>query len=307
MEDEIPANLEAGPDAYELARHYVDAGRIELAEEVAKRELAKDPNHPLGHLILGRCELARKRPKDALLRFENGLAVAPEFGLLHLFRALTLRDLGRFPDAEAAVLAALRLDAEDSFALATYAQIMLDTGVLGKAEQLIQRALALDPDKAYFHTVQSAIQSAKLRDAHARAAAQNALRLDPDDDTPHIEMGLRLFETGRPFAARRALREALRIDPSNESVQKAFLQVDMACRWTYLPAYYLDIALRHVPGKQFTLWIGLVLLLKAVPDSVIPMNVKGLIAIVYLVICVHTWIATPLTKLWLKVRPPRWN
>jgi hypothetical protein len=145
----------------------------------------------------------------------------------------------------------------------------------------------------------------KHRRSQAKAHGEFGVRLEPDADHSHALLGYTYLRTGHPFRAREHLREALRIDPSDADVEEAYLAADRATRWTYLPMYYWSLVIDRLPGKQFAVWIAVLILAQLLPRMGVPKVAVAVFLLAYFLFCVYTWIATPLTNAWIKMRPPR--
>jgi hypothetical protein len=100
------------------------------------------------------------------------------------------------------------------------------------------------------------------------------------------------------------LREALAAAPS-EPLEQAWLEADKVCRWTFQPVYWLNMLARLLPGGATTLWMGfagygvLIRSLKLTsPWAFVPVAI-------FVPLALYSWIAEPVTRLWIRIRPPR--
>ena len=90
---------------------------------------------------------------------------------------------------------------------------------------------------------------------------RHALAHAPDEALSHVAMAVAEFQRLHPLRARAHLREALRLDPDSDT-EEAFMHVDMLTRWPGLPFYWWSILADRLPGKQFTIWIAVMLSLR---------------------------------------------
>lgn len=211
---------------------------------------------------------------------------------------------GALSDAETALIEALRLDPERSFAWTTYARTTLLAGDLPKAERLVRRALRLDPEDADAQALLSEVLAAAKQRPAATGAARRSAELAPDDADAHYALGRSLFETGRPFAARARLREAARLAPDDDANVEAFLEADRACRPVGLPFYWFTMLEDRTPGGVVGVWIGALAIGTGLRAAGFP-TASGRFLIGYLLLCVCTWIARPLTAAWVRAFKPK--
>jgi hypothetical protein len=69
--------------------------------------------------------------------------------------------------------------------------------------------------------------------------------------------------------------------------------------------YYWSLVTDRLPGKQFAVWGLFLVFVFGGPRIGISPSVVGAVALAYLALCIYTWIATPLVKLWIRIVPPR--
>lgn len=280
------------------------AGRHDLAEDYARRALAGAPDEvdALVQLALARHGLGRTREGEALL--SQAVASAPESSAALGVRALLRTELGRYSEAEEDVLEALRLEPESGFLFRVYAQLVYKAGQLAKAEKLLRRALELDPEDESAEALLALVLSEGKQKARALQHGKRSLARAPEEDFGHVALGIAQLRAGRPFAARRALREALRLDPDPET-EALFLEADRCCRIVFLPMYYWSLVLERLPGKNIGAWALFMLFVFGGRAAGLPPLVLGTGTLLYVVLCVYSWIASFLVKLWVKWFPPR--
>ena len=305
MDDFAREPSSVGPDPIERAEHLLDADRYDLAEKLLRRSLAGNPTSAILHLQMSRAHNGLKNPVEAEREAREAIACDPELAGAHGYLGYLLSDAGKNREAEEQFLVALKLEPGSAGLLAGYASLLFKTGHLDKAEALIRAALREDPERSHSHSVLALVLAEKGKQKAAHSHGKIGLALDPSNDVSHLALGASYLGSGHPFKARRHLREALRIDSSDASAEQAFLDADRACRLTYLPLYHWSLVIDKLPGKQFAVWGAIVVFLMVARSAKIPSMVTGWIAFSYLGFCVYTWVADPLTSLWIKLRPPR--
>lgn len=285
--------------------HLLEIGRFEAAEHEVRALLAEAPEDPSLLALLARIEVDQGHSEDGLATALEALARdAQDVEALHV-AADASAALGRNTEAERHFLEALALDPVDAGLLFGYANLMFKTGKLDKAERLAQRVLALSPESAGAHQLASLVAARRREGREARSRGQQGLARAPDESVSHLVQGHACLASGRPFAARRHLRAAVSADPANQTVREAFEEADRACRVVYLPAYYLSLVFDRVPGSNFILWGVFLVMMFVMERAGVPENVAMPIVLAYVGLCIYSWVAEPIVKLWVKILPPR--
>jgi len=288
-------------------------GRHDLALQYAQKGRALFPDDPdLGfHMAIALYGLERLDEAEAVAREAVGNDPDGTSGAL-VFLGVLLMDRGRHRESEQCFLDALRSDPEHHYAWQQYGRLMARVGRFDKARELLQRARSLDPEDADTLSLLATVErdaEAGLRpqavgDRRAEQASHAALRKAPDDPSQLVAHAMSCLAGGRPFTARRLLREALAAAPS-EPMERAWLEADKVCRWTFQPVYWLGFLSRKLPGGGTALWM----LVAGYGVAIRTMKVANPLAFVpvavFVCIALYSWIAEPVTKLWIRLVPPR--
>lgn len=303
------AHEPSAPDPLErathLASHYNSVGRYAEAEQEAVRGLALAPEDLRLHVELARSLIGRERWVDADRALEQLIALAPDHAVGFNLLCVVRTQQGRYAEAEKAVLEALRLEPEWASPYEVYGDLMRRTSHLDKAKKLYERARALNPEDPDLPSKIAFVETQQNRIGPAYSAAAAGLALGPAAALAHASRGNAHLAGGRPFRARADFREALRIDPSNAALEEAWLTADTACRIVYLPMYYWSLVIDRLPGKQFFVWALFIAFTFGGRALGLPPMLVGTIALGYIALCVYTWVATPIVKLWLRIVPPK--
>ena len=286
--------------AWLRANRYLEADRPTEAERACREGLTSAPDDVDLLVALSRSLCMQERWDEARDEAENGLRISPNNPRCLSLVGYALTNTGQNQEAEKMYLDALRVDPQDPNVLYLYAHLLFRTGHLDKADAVLRRSLAGDPEDARAHSLLSMILAEK-KDRAAKHHGDQGLALEPDDDMSHYAKGIALFSSGHPFQARDHLREALRLDPSDG--EEMFLEADRACRWTYLPMYHWFQLTDRLPGQQFFVW-GMVLVFVFAVGPFAP-RVVGAVVLFYIAFCLYTWIASPLTSIWIRFFPPK--
>ena len=289
----------------EKIEHLIALQKYDMAENRIREMLTFYPESSTLHCYLARVSLAKNDLNTAKEACTTALQLEPTSFSAKIYLGNIYMKRHEHRKAEQVFIEILRLFPQEASLYYIYATLMYKTGYLEKAKDLLEYSLKLNPEYEDAHSLLASVLAEKKSFFSSIKHGQKSVQLSPNDDSSHYHLGISLLLAGRPFRARYHLREALRIDPDDSDVEKAFLEADRCTRWTALPAYYLSWICQKIPGQHFGLWIIFVIsiytcyLLK-VPDMYVFIFVAS-----YVLLAIYSWIAYPLTKLWIKLRPPR--
>lgn len=285
---------------------WYQSGRFDLAERTIVEGLRQTPGDARLHALLASVYLKQTRNDDAVRESLEALQFAPLDDYCLYIAGLVHMTLGRHKEAEDFFLQALRQDPTDAETLLSYAALMHKTGHLEKAQKLVESSLRYDPDNERAHSLLACIHSeSKTSQTAAISHAQESLRLHPETDLAYSALAIACLKTGRPFEARRHAREAVRLDPSDTDAVQLYEHCDFVCRWTYLPMYYMDQLASRIPGQQYTIWFLVIIGLRLGRGNASIEPIVSLLALGWFVFCIYSWLASAITKLWIKVVPLR--
>ncbi len=291
--------------ALKVAAAYLETERSEPARRAIAAALASSPQDPRLHAMLGRIALVEEKWRQAEECFGRALALAPNEAPYHCGIVLALVERGRYPQAEEAVLRALELDPELAWAWELYARVMHYTGHLDKARKLLRKSLALDPESESAHQLLTLVESERHEPRAAAHHAREGLRVAPTEAPSHAVEAARLLRSGHPFRARAAVREALSLDAGAEPLVELYLEIDRCCRWIYLPMYYWSLLVGRLPGGPVAVWFAFAGFVLARHLLKLEHPAFGFATLAYIALVVYTWVADPLTNLWIRLRPAR--
>lgn len=133
------------------AEAHEQAGRLDEAEALLAQIIQAEPNyHPALHqaAILS---FRRKRPREAIQRFERVIQLAPEIALYHRNICELYRSQSRLDEAIRHGLRAVELAPEDAPAAYNLGVVHYDRLEIDQAIGAMRRALTLDPSQAAAH------------------------------------------------------------------------------------------------------------------------------------------------------------
>ena len=196
-------------------RALVDAGRGDQALAIA-RAAAAAPTASIGdHARLGDALSSLERHDEAAAAYGRAVALsgrvrAEERWPLYLLQASALEAAGRWPEAKAALNAAMALAPDQPLVLNFLGYAKLERGEdLDLAEAMIRKASQLAPDDASITDSLGWALYKRGRLDQAIEVLQRAARADPGQAEIHEHLGDALYRAGRKFEARFAWQAAL--------------------------------------------------------------------------------------------------
>lgn len=134
-----------------LARMLLRQEYEPVAEEYARKALAKDPKLPLAHFLVGEIYLYKADIPKAIDEFEAELKVNPAHAPTYVRLADAYLRAARFDDAERVLSRSLYLDSTSSAAYMLLGRVLLRKNDPARATAALQRAVALDPNNYLAH------------------------------------------------------------------------------------------------------------------------------------------------------------
>jgi predicted O-linked N-acetylglucosamine transferase (SPINDLY family) len=222
------------------------AGRLAEAEQVYRRVLAADPEHPhalhqLGLLamqarqfdaaveLIGRA-LRRERMQPAFYAnlgeayrhsgrraeaadcYQRALKLHPRLAQVHAVLGILRHDEGRLDEAAAALREALRLNPEDTPTRARLGHVLDEQNKFADAEACFRRVLRTENTAEAHFNLASTLQSQQRFD-EAIAGYRAALAQNPNHAESHNNLGTVLKAQGDLDQAGNHYREAVRLKP----------------------------------------------------------------------------------------------
>ncbi len=305
MESQPERQINSMGQIISKAKHFMASDRADMASDTLRQGLTHHPESAYMHGLLAITLLNQNLDDECREAVAEALRCDPnELNSHFCLSRLAIKE-GRHTEAEKHLLDGLRFDPENVVFMVEYARLLSLTNNDKKADDVLARALAIEPNHEGALGLRSAIKADRAHFASADEHRTKALEANPDSAMVHIRVGASSLKSGRPFRARRHFREAMMIDPNFPGLEEAYQESDRFCRWTYLPMFYWTLVLERIPGRQFTFYLAFLVAAKGLPAMGVPDMVVAPILIGYLGFCVYTWIANPLTNLWLKWRPLR--
>jgi len=215
-----PATGAIGPsarptkEAFDLALHYYNAGRLPETERTCQQTLQIDPNQPVVLHLQG--VIARQTGKyDASANLINkALAIEPGYADAHHDLGLALNDLGKYEEAAQSYQRALAIKPELADAHYNLGNVLNRLGRLEEAAQSYTNALANKPHfLEAFSNLGSTLKDLGRLD-EAVTYFDKALDINPGFAEIHNNLGVALYDLGRHQEAAESYKKAIAIMPS---------------------------------------------------------------------------------------------
>lgn len=223
---------------YELAEMVLESGQVATAAAKFAQIVELDPEHVESHFALGKIQLLRGQPGQALACFEVAEKTSGGLSDLAGFDAKVgeaLLRLGRFVEARERLEVAVEEDPRNLEPLMMLGDCLLTGGKPGDAADAFRRVLALDADNAYAH---HELGLCLVRDGHFAAGLEHclhAIRARPDYWAAMHTATLAHVRLAQWREARSMLRRALRHHPQNPDLQQLSKRL-----WGYRLRHYLS-------------------------------------------------------------------
>jgi protein O-mannosyl-transferase len=156
------------------------------------------------------------RLEEAMMHFEEAIAIKAQDGDAQNNLGEVLLALGKVDDATPHIMEALRLQPDSPAAHVNLGAILNRRGRFEEAEAQYRMALLRNPDSAEAHCgLGACLSERKDRLAEALQELLLAVSLKPEYADAHYNLGRVLGLTGRTEEAKAQFSETIRIDPSN--------------------------------------------------------------------------------------------
>ncbi len=271
-----------------VAQRYIEVGQPARALETLDRAGA-GPEDPDAWRVRGFALYGLERWGAAADAARDGLASEPDdIGLLYLL-SLAEEQRGDLPAAEEAILAALRLEPEDPELLSQYADLTMRAGQLDKAQQLLDAAARSEPESPA--VLRSRVSLAYLRGDNRAAErfSRELLELDPEDVAGQRMLGTLELNAAKPGSAGERFATVLRDNPSDEFAADRARAARLMAKPQYLPVRFFN---KVGVGPS---WVGAMVIIFGLRGAGLS-AAAGIATIVWLVLCVWSWIAGPMLE-----------
>ncbi|MBE1487090.1 tetratricopeptide repeat protein [Plantactinospora soyae] len=233
------------------------------------------------------------RWSDVVTAASAGLAAAgPHPDLLwHLGRAE--HRLGRPQVAERALLDGLAQAPHDVDLLCTYADVCAADGQVEKAAKLVERAAALEPEEPIVYATRVQVAFASGNDRAAERISREFVAAHPEHPAAHALLGGTSAARGRIGMAYESYRQAVASMPAEQAFAESALELKIEQHPLMLP---IRPMLRFGPLK---VWVAAIVLIFGLQTVGLP-TFAGVAGLMWMLLCVYSWVVPPLVRRWLR-------
>ncbi len=269
-----------------LARH-----RTGLARSMLEPALKAHPGHPGLLLKSAWIDYLDDQTVAAHEKVSQVVQVEPENPSARLLLFEILRERGKAPEAEAAILDLIREWPEHAYYYGRYGQLMLTALQVDKASRLAAEGLKYDPDELECLAVLTVCDFIDQRSGAGSQGLQQMLIRHPASIHTLRLVIASLQQRGDLKGARRLSQELVQVQPDSRSGVELASELRYLSHWSMWPLWPLQ---RYGWGASFAIWIGVVVLLQVMRRTS-PELVPYLVA-VFLLYVVYSWVWPSILK-----------
>jgi Tfp pilus assembly protein PilF len=199
--------------ACELAWEHFRAGRLDIAERLARQVVEKQPNRADAVQLIGVVAYRTGRMDEAIAFTERALALLPSSAPLYGNLCEMYRVAGRIDEAVEAGRKALELKPDHAQAANNLGIAYFDRKEWEEAERLYRRALAVNPDFAEAWNNLGNVLRMQKKPEEALPAFDKALALKPNYPEAHNNKGGSLRDLKRFEESAASYRRAIALKP----------------------------------------------------------------------------------------------
>jgi tetratricopeptide (TPR) repeat protein len=122
-----------------------------VAEEYGRKAIALDAKLPLAHFLLGELYLYQSRIPDAIVQFQEELAINPGHAASYYKLADAYSRVQKYDEAEKLLQRSIWLDATSTGPYILMGKVLAKKGEPALAVRSLQRAIAMDPSNSIPH------------------------------------------------------------------------------------------------------------------------------------------------------------
>ena len=292
----------------ERAQQLLQINRTADAETELRKALAENPNEAMALALLAECYVHDKKFAEAVEMAQK--AVAAEAGEPLFYYVLGKcsfynKDIAR---ARLAINEGQRLDPGNADFFMLRSQIEFYQQNWEQALREANRGLELDPESVSLVNLRAQALVKLNRKEDASATMDYALHKAPENSYSHSNKGWVSIERGQYDGAQQHFLEALRLDPGNDHAREGLKEAIKAKNPVYRVILKYFLWMNKMQDKyQWGFIIGLYVLYRIALR--LAENVPELAPVLYPIIMLYvlfafsTWIAKPISNLFLRLHP----
>lgn len=278
------------------------------AEGEIRKALAEDPLDPEALILLAICRMEAQQYAEAVDLAQQAVAQEPDAPFLYLVLGQAHFYSKNIPKARLAIIEGQRLEPTNASFHHLRAQIEFYQENWEQALRETERGLELDPEDVDLVNLRAQALVKLKRNADASATLDYALHKAPENSYSHANKGWVAVENDRYDEAVKHFLEALRLDPGNNYARHGLKEAIKGKNLLYrgVLKYFLWMDKMQENGRwAFIIGMYLAYRLVLYVANAVPWLAPFLYPLIalYVVFALSTWIAKPISNLFLRLHP----
>lgn len=293
---------------FERGRLLLSQQRYKEAEKELKQALSQQPDNPYAMALLAECYIETSRYSEALQLAQTAVGVEPEIPFLYYSLARAYFFNKKMNKSREAIQEGLQLRPNDADFFLLRANIEYYEEKWQAALDATENGLELDPENVNLVNMRAQCLVKLNRQEEAAETLDYALNRAPENSYAHANKGWVAIEKDKYEEAINHFKEALRLKPTNEYAKSGLKEAIKAKNllYRYILKYFLWMNKMNERGRWFFI-IGIYVLYRILLN--LARNNPGLapllypLIIAYIVFAFSSWIAVPVSNLFLRFHP----
>lgn len=293
-------------ERYHKAHLLYQQQRYQDAVKVVNQMLSIEPNDAESLALLALCNLQLEEYPQALSAIDSAVAADPNNAYILYIKAVILANMRKLAEALVLVDQAISLNPEDASYYSIKSFILYEKKDYAGALQAADNALSIDAEHLDALNNRSRALLRLKRTEESWETIEEALHQDPNNDNTHATYAWSLLEKGEAKKALQHFTEALRINPNNMYAQAGMAEALKARYAVYRWFLQYTFWMASLTSKyQWGVIIGFYIAFKGITNlaesnEILQPFLYPLIAF-FALIAMTTWIANPLSNLFLRL------
>ena len=292
----------------ERGRLLLQQGRTEMAMKELRLEMNQNPNNAYAMGLLGLCHSNEKKHPEARQLIENAIGLEPNNTYLFYLQAHIYLQANRIEAAKTAADNGLLISPNEPSLFHVKGSIALIQDNWEEALKNAENGLEVDPENVDLVNLRARALIQLNRKQEASATLDYALHRAPEDPLAHTNKGWVAIENDNYEEAVTHFKEALRLSPTFNFAQMGLKEAIKGKNIFYRQILKFFLWTNKMTNKgRWQLLIGAFIIYQIIiqiadryPDFA-PLLYPFIIA--YIVFAFSTWIARPVSNLFLRLHP----
>jgi Flp pilus assembly protein TadD len=190
------------------------AGQNDVAVELIRHALVLEPNYPEALSSLGAALIAKGQPDEAIAAYSQAITLQANYPDAYYNLGNALWRCGRVEEAVTAYRRAIVLKPNFPEAHMNLGNVLREQGQLDGAIAAYRQAIVLQPDSPAAHYNLGGAMKDKGQMDEAATAYRRSIVLQPNNANAYCNLGIALGEQGQLDAAIAAYRQAIALQPN---------------------------------------------------------------------------------------------